>query len=204
MQRRDGETFRKAIAIFKLHGGILKTTDAMRAGIHPRVLYAMRDAGLLEQLSRGLHRLTDMPSLGNPGLVSIALKVPSSVICLISALAFHELTIQVPHEVYLAMARGSRTPQLGCPPIRVFWFSSSVFTEGVEQHDMDGVWVRIYSPEKTLADCFKYRNRIGLDTALEALKLYRQRKTIKAEELIRFARVCRVERVMRPYLEAVL
>ncbi len=126
-------------------------------------------------------------------LVSIALKVPSSVICLISALAFHELTIQVPHEVYLAMARGSRTPQLGCPPIRVFWFSSSVFTEGVEQHDMDGVWVRIYSPEKTLADCFKYRNRIGLDTALEALKLYRQRKTIKAEELIRFAR-CVVSR----------
>jgi predicted transcriptional regulator of viral defense system len=200
----DREIFRKAVVVFRGHGGLLKTTDALHAGIHPRTLYAMRDAGFLEQLSRGLYRLAEMPALGNPDLVSVALKVPGGVICLISALSFHEITTQIPHEVYVALERGARAPRLDYPPLRVFRFTGKAFTEGVEDHEIDGVSARIYSPEKTLADCFKYRNKIGLDTALEALRLYRQRKPIKVEALIEFARICRVERVMRPYLEAVL
>ncbi|MGV8074187.1 MAG: type IV toxin-antitoxin system AbiEi family antitoxin domain-containing protein [Syntrophobacteraceae bacterium] len=204
MELQERETFRKAGAIFLQHRGLMRTTEALRAGIHPRTLYAMRDSGFLEQIARGLYRLADMPALGNPDLVSVALKVQESVICLISALAFHEITTQIPHEVYVAIERGARTPLVSNTPLRIFKFSGRAFTAGVETHEMDGVSVRIYSPEKTLADCFKYRNKIGADTALEALKLYRQRKRINVEDLLKFARLCRVEKVMRPYIEAVL
>ena len=204
MEQQDREAFQKASAVFQQHGGLLKTTDALRAGIHPRTLYAMRDSGFLEQIARGLYRLADMPALGNPDLVSVALKVQGGVICLISALAFHAITTQIPHEVYVALERGARAPHLGYPPLRMFRFSGKAFAEGVEVHEMDGVSIRIYSSEKTLADCFKYRNKVGMDSVLEALKLYRQRRRIKVEDLLNFARICRVEKVMCPYLEAVL
>jgi predicted transcriptional regulator of viral defense system len=204
MELQDRETFQKASTIFKQHGGLLRTTDALRAGIHPRTLYAMRDSGFLEQIARGLYRLSDMPALGNPDVVSVALKVQGGVICLISALAFHEITTQIPHEVYVALDRGAREPHLAYPPLRMFRFGGKAFKEGVEVHELDGVSVRIYGPEKTLADCFKCRNKIGMDTAIEALKLYRHRKRIKVEDILKFAHICRVERVMRPYLEAIL
>ena len=169
----------KARELFRHHGGVLRTRDAMRLGIHPRTLYEMREAGDLEPLSRGLYRLSDLPKLGNPDLVSVSLKIPHGVICLVSALAFHGLTTQVPHEVYVALPRGAEPPRVSFPPIRVFWFTGRAFTEGVEVHKLDGVPVHIYSPEKTLADCFKYSNKIGLDTTLEALKLYRERRKTK-------------------------
>jgi len=197
-------TFEMAKQVFRRHGGVLRTSEAIRLGIHPRTLYAMRDGGMLECLSRGLYRLADLPSLGNPDLVAVALKVPGGVICLISALAYHELTTQIPHEVHLALPRGAEPPRLEHPPLRVFWFTGEAFTAGVDTHQLDGIPVRIYSVEKTLADCFKYRNKIGLDTAVEALKLYRSRGRLRVNELIQFARICRVEKVMRPYLEAIL
>ncbi len=164
----------------------------------------MRDAGIVERLSRGLYRLAELPRLGDPDLVTVSLKVPRGVICLISALAHHEITTQIPHQIHVALARGAEPPRLDYPPLRVFWFSGGAFTEGVETHKLDGVPVRVYSPEKTLADCFKYRNKIGLDTAVEALKLYRERRRPNVDALVRHARVCRVEKVMRPYLEALL
>lgn len=190
--------------LFRRHGGVLRTSEALRLGIHPRTLYAMRDQGLLERLSRGLYRLADLPPLGNPDLVAVALKVPGGVICLISALAYHELTTQIPHEVYLALPRGAEPPRLEHPPVRVFWFTGKAFTEGVETHEVDGVLVRIYGVEKTLADCFKYRNKIGLDTAVEALRRYVRGRRAHIDTLMRYARICRVEKVMRPYLEALL
>ena len=196
--------FEKARNIFKRNGGVLRMSEALQSGIHRRMLYSMLEAGLIEQLSRGLYRLADLPPLGNPDLVSVSLKVPSGVICLISALAYHEITTQVPHEVYVALERGTEVPRLDYPPLRIFWFSGQSFTHGIETHKIDGVPVRIYSPEKTIADCFKYRNKIGLDTAIEALKLYREKKRFKAEDLMQIARVCRVEKVIRPYLEALL
>jgi len=183
---------------------MLKTGEALRAGIHPRTLYEMERARILEKLNRGLYRLTDLPPLGNPDLVTVALKVPSGIICLISALAYHEITTQIPHEVYIALERGAEPPRLGHPPIRIFWFSGQAFTAGMETRMIEGARVRIYSPEKTIADCFKYRNKIGLDTAIEALKLYREKKRFKGDDFMQFARVCRVEKVMRPYLEALL
>jgi predicted transcriptional regulator of viral defense system len=173
-------------------------------GIHPRVLYALRDAGILQKVSRGLYRLRDTAPLANPDLSAVAALVPNGVICLVSALAFHEMTTQIPHEVYLALARGAQPPGMTYPPVRVFWFTGDAFTAGVETHIIDGVPVRVYRAEKTLADCFKYRRRIGSDVAVEALKLYRQRKQLDTKALVRFARICRVEEVMRPYLESVL
>ena len=198
------DQFEKARNIFRRHGGVLRMSEALSAGIHRRMLYSMLGAGVIEQLSRGLYRLTDLPPLGNPDLVSVARKVPSGVICLISALAYHEITTQVPHEVYVALERGTEPPRLGHPPIHIFWFSGQAFTLGIQTHKIDDVTMRIYSPEKTIVDCFKYRNKIGLDTAIEALKLYREKRRFKPEDLMQTARVCRVEKVMRPYLEALL
>jgi len=204
MKKSDQNTFEKAKRIFRNRGGMLKTGEALSAGIHPRTLYEMQRSGILEQLTRGLYRLTDLPPLGNPDLVSVSLKIPNGVICLISALAYHEITTQVPHEVYVALERGTEPPRLDHPPVRIFWFSGQAFTTGIQTYKIDGVPVRIYSPEKTIADCFKYRNKIGLDTAIEALKLYREKKHFKADDLVKFARACRVEKIIRPYLEALL
>ena len=190
--------FARAVKIFKQHGGILRTSQALQAGIHPGTLYAMRDSGQLEVISRGVFRLSDIPPLGNPGLVTVATRVSHGVICLISALSFYELTTQIPHEVHVALSRGAEEPRLDYPPIRTYRFT------GVDIHDLDGVSVRIYSPEKTLADCFKFRNKIGLDTVIEAIRFYRERRKIKVDDLMRYATVCRVNKIMRPYLEAIL
>ena len=181
---------------------MLRTSAALRAGIHPGRLYEMRDQGVVEQLSRGLYRLADLPPLSNPDLITVAARVPAGVVCLISALAYHEITTQIPHEVHLALPRGTEPPRIKHPPLRIFWFTGRSFSEGIQRHKLDGIVMRVYSPEKTLADCFKYRNKLGLDTVLEALRLYRTGKRTNVDELMRLARVCRVEKVMRPYLEA--
>jgi predicted transcriptional regulator of viral defense system len=194
---------RAAVKLFHKHG-VLRMADALRAGIHRRTLYQLRDAGTIEALSRGLYRLADAPPLGNPDLVTVALRVPKGVVCLVSALAFHDLTSQVPHEVFVAIPRGSEPPRVDYPPVRVFRFSPAPFVAGSETHRLDGVPVRIYSREKTLADCFKYRNTIGLDTAIEAVRLYRQQGRVNVTRLLEFAKICRVERIIRPYLEALL
>ena len=196
--------FARAVKIFKNHGGILRTGQALKAGIHPGTLYDMRNSGALEMISRGVFRLSDNPPLDNPDLLTVATRVPSGVICLISALAFYELTTQIPHEVHVALSRGSEEPRLDYPPIKTYRFTGEAFTAGVDIHDLDGVGVRIYSPEKTLADCFKFRNRIGLDTVIEAIRFYRERRNIKVDDLLHYATVCRVNRIMHPYLEAIL
>jgi predicted transcriptional regulator of viral defense system len=187
---------------FKQRGGTLRTGEALAAGVHPRTLYAMRDAGELETLARGVYRLAGLPPLQEPDLATVAKRVPQGVVCLISALAFHGLTTQIPHGVYLALRRSARTPALTYPPLHVFRFSEQAFAAGIETHSIDGVPVHIYGPEKTLADCFKFRNQIGLDLALEALKTYRKRRRPQFQKVLDFARICRVEKLLRPYLEA--
>ncbi|MFH1157117.1 MAG: type IV toxin-antitoxin system AbiEi family antitoxin domain-containing protein [Pseudomonadota bacterium] len=200
----QGSRFGRAVVIFKKHGGILRTSQALQAGIHPSTLYAMRDDGTLEVVSRGVYRLTDSEPLGNPDLVTVATRIQSGIICLISALAFHEITTQIPHEVHVTLQRGSETPRLDYPPIAFYWVSDMAYGAGVETYELDGVNVHIYSPEKTLADCFKFRNKIGLDTAVEAVRFYRERKSVNVDAILRYAKICRVEKVMRPYLEALL
>ena len=199
-----GSRFETAIGLFKQHGGILRTAQALRAGIHPGTLYGLRDSGVLEVISRGVYHLVDGSPLGNPDLVTVATRVPGGVICLISALAFHQLTTQIPHAVHVALPRGAEEPRVSHPPIRTYRLTGEAYTEGVEPHILDGVTVRIYSPEKTLADCFKFRNKVGLDTVVEAIRFYRERKPVQVDELMRFAAICRVKKIIRPYLEALL
>ena len=194
----------QALHTFETHGGILSTSQALRLGIHPRTLYALRDEAKLERMERGLYRLAHSKPLGNPDLVTVALKVPKGVVCLISALAFHRMTTQVPHAVYLAIPANDQAPALQHPPLRLFWYSKAVYENGIVQEKLDGTQIRVYSPEKTLADCFKYRNKLGIDVCVEALNLYRRRGRMKMDLIERYAKLCRVERVMRPYLEAVL
>ncbi|MBL7181051.1 MAG: type IV toxin-antitoxin system AbiEi family antitoxin domain-containing protein, partial [Desulfobacterales bacterium] len=189
--RNRGSRFDRAVGVFKKHGGILRTAQALRAGIHPGTLYTMRDSGALEVVSRGVYRLANGPPLGNPDIVTVATRVPGGVICLISALAFYELTTQIPHAVHVALPRGAEEPRLDHPPIKTYRFTGEAFTEGVEAHELDGVSVRIYSPEKTLADCFKFRNQVGLDTVMEAVRFYRERRSIKVDDLMRYAGICR-------------
>ncbi|MFH1115480.1 MAG: type IV toxin-antitoxin system AbiEi family antitoxin domain-containing protein [Pseudomonadota bacterium] len=198
------DKFEKARRVFQQNGGTMRTAEAIRRGVHPRTLYEMRDAGVLDRLGRGVYRLAELPVLGDPDLARAALRIPRGVICLISALAFHEITTQVPHEIYVAVNRGTTRPRPDYPPFRIFWFSDRAFSEGIETHTRDGVQVRVYTPEKTLADCFKYRNKVGMDTVIEALKLYGQKKPIRVDDLLRFACVCRVHKVMKPYLESLL
>ncbi len=195
----------KARQVFAHHQGMLRTSEAIRLGVHPRKLYALRDSGEIEQVSRGIYRLSEKPVLTNPDLVAVALRIPRAVICLISALAHHGLTTQVPHTVDVALPGHAQVPKLGGIPLRVFWYSEPSFSAGVQSASIDGVGVRIYSPEKSVADCFKYRNKIGPDVAVQALRTYRDRTRKPDLKLIaKFAEVDRVEKVMRPYLEAVL
>lgn len=195
---------KKAMLIFKEHSGTLRTGEALRAGIHPRVLYSLRDQGRIEQVSRGVYRLSDLPPISNPDLVSVALRVPKAVICLISALSFHHLTTQVPHEVAIALERGTESPRIDFPPVSIHRFTKEAYYAGIEKHEIDGVKILVYGPEKTIADCFKFRNKLGLDVVLEALKLYKERGRFNTEELMRYGRICRVAKIMQPYLEAMV
>lgn len=155
----------------------------------------MRDAGILERLDRGLYRLTDLPPLSDPDLVTAANKIPKGVICLISALNFHDITTQIPHAVSIAVSRGTEPPRLDYPPIQLYWFTGEAYRAGIETHRIDSIQIPVYSAEKTLADCFKYRNKIGMDTVLEALTLYRDQEKPRPRKLIEYAKVCRVEKV---------
>jgi predicted transcriptional regulator of viral defense system len=188
--------------IFRSCGGKLRMSEALELGISRYMLYALKDRGVVEQVSRGIYRLVDLPPLSNPDLVTVALRFPGAVVCLVSALAYHDMTTQVPHRVSVAVPRRSRMPSLEYPPLSVHRFSDQAYGAGIETHQIDRVSVRIYSPEKTLADCFKFRNKIGMDIVLEALKLYKTRKKSKIKDLLGYAKICRVEKVMRPYLEA--
>ena len=194
----------RALLIIKKHGGTIRTGEALKAGIHPRELYSLRDHGKIDQVSRGFYRLSELPPISNPDLVAVALRIPRGVICLVSALSFHHLTTQIPHEVAIALAKGTETPRIDFPPISVHRFAEAPFHSGVEKHEIDGVVLHVYSPEKTIADCFKFRNKLGMDIVLEALRFYKERNRFKVDELLRFGRVCRVAKVMAPYLEAML
>lgn len=178
--------------------------EAIANGISRYMLYSLRDKGVIETVTRGVYRLADLPPISNPDLVTVSLRYPNSVICLISALAYHGITTQIPHEVSVAVSKNSRMPSLDFPPVRSHKFSKAAFESGMIQQEIDSVLVRIYNPEKTLADCFKFRNRIGMDVVLEALKLYKSRMNFKLDELLKYSRVCRVEKIMTPYLEATI
>ena len=192
----------KAIAVFRRSGGILRTGQALRAGVHRRNLYALREAGVLEHVSRGVYRLTGLPPLADPDLVTVATRVPRAVVALISALHVHGLTTEIPHEVSIALPRGTAQPRLDWPPLRVYRMSGAMFTSGIEIHSRDGVEIRVFGAAKSVADCFKFRSRVGVDVALEALRTGFADRKFTPAQILRAAKLCRVAAVVRPYLEA--
>jgi predicted transcriptional regulator of viral defense system len=183
--------------------GWLRASDLADAGVPRAVLTRMAASGQLERAARGLYRLPDSGSSEHEGLVTVASKVPQAVVCLLSALQFHGLTTQLPWQVWIAMPRGSHVPRLEYPPIRMVQFTGEAYAQGIETHERDGVKLHVYSVAKTVADCFKHRNKIGMDVALEALKDARAQGRASFDDLWRCAKVCRVSNVMRPYMEAV-
>ena len=190
--------------IFANHNGILRASTAIELGVPKHALYEMVKTGELVREAQGIYRLCDSDPLGNPDLVNISLRVPRAVFCLISALYFHELTTQIPHEIYFALPRDVKTPKIQVPPIRVFHFSQEPYKAGIVEHVLDGVKVKIYDREKTIADCFKFREKIGMDVALEAVKDYLRQPKVNVSLLLKYARINRVEKIMRPYLEALI
>ena len=192
------------IAIFRKHGGQLRMSEAIAHGITRYMLYSLRDKGIIEQVCRGIYRLVELPPISNPDMVTVSLRFPNAVICLISALSYHNITTQIPHVVSVAVPRDSRIPSLDYPPVQAHRFSNEAYNSGIENHAIDGVPVKIYTPEKTLADCFKFRNKIGMDVVIEALKLYRSRQQFNLEKLLTYAAACRVKNIMTPYVEAMI
>lgn len=190
--------------IFTNHSGILRAARAVELGVPRHVLYEMVKSGELVREGQGIYRLSDSEPLGNPDLVQISLRVPRAVICLISALYFHELTTQIPNAVYFALPRDVKTPKVHYPPIRVFHFSKSPYQAGIVEYEVDGVKVKVYDREKTVADCFKFRRKVGMDVALEALRDYMKQPKMNVSLLMKYAKVNRVEKIMRPYVEALL
>ena len=194
---------RRATAVFRRAGGILRTQEAKAAGIHPRTLAALVEDGTLLRLDRGVYQLADAaPS--EPDLAVVARKVPKAIVCLISALAHHRLTTQIPHAVDLAVPRGFKDRKLEHPPVRFYRFGDASFAVGIERIKVGGRELRVYGAAKTVADCFKFRNKIGKDIAIEALRAYLRRKDAKVKDLMHFARVNRVQAVMAPYIESAL
>lgn len=183
--------------------GVVRACDPSLDRVPRSTLSRLVNVGKLIKIGRGMYALPERQQSENQQLAEVSTRAPSVTCCLLTALRFHQLTTQSSSEIWLAIANKARAPKIDYPPLRVIRFSGDSLTEGVEEHVVDGVTIRVYSVAKTVADCFKYRNKIGLDVALEALKECRRERQASNDELWHFAQVCRVANVMRPYLESV-
>lgn len=184
--------------------GVVRPRDLDRYGIPRSRLYRLVEKGLVLRHARGVYTSPDHEPTADHALAQVSKRVPAAIVCLLSALRFHQLTTQLPHQVWIALPKSARRPGFDFPPLRVVRFTGRARTAGVEVHRIEGVEVRITGPAKTVVDCFKYRNKIGLDVALEALREAWRERRITMDDIDRFARICRVERVMRPYVEALV
>lgn len=192
-----------ALEAFREKGGTLRTRDLIALGVHTDALYMLRDSGRIVELGRGLYRLTETGEAEHPDLALVAARAPDAAVCLISALAYHDITTQIPSAVHLAVPRGSYHGITLSIPVTVYRFDRKTFSNGLEMHSVGGLPVKIYSAARSVVDCFKFRNKLGLDVALEALRLARQRKRVQNRELLHYARLLRVENPMSPYLQAI-
>jgi predicted transcriptional regulator of viral defense system len=183
--------------------GVVRAAELEAHGIPRGQLYRLVRKGLALRQARGIYVASNHPVTAEHTLAHVAKRVPGGIFCLLTALRFHELTTQAPAEVWIALPEKARRPKLDYPRLRVARFSGPAFTEGIETHRLEGVEVRVYSAAKTVADCFKYRNKVGVDVAIEALRDFGRLHRGRAAELARYAKICRVSRVMQPYMDAV-
>lgn len=184
--------------------GVVSTGEVRSKGIHHEYLRQLCAEGELVRVGRGLYSLSDADVTVHSGLAQAGKAIPKGVICLLSALRFHEIGTQAPHEVWIAIDRRAARPRVKYPRLRIVRFSGKALTEGIDERIVEGVPVRIYSPAKTVVDCFKYRNKIGLDVALEALRDVIRERKCSIDELWRYAKICRVTKIIRPYMEAIV
>ena len=182
--------------------GLIRPRDLVAQGLPRVALTRLVRQGLLTRVGRGLYAIPDRPVSEHGSLAEIARNHPQAIVCLLSALRVHELTTQSPFEVWLAIPNKARTPKLEYPPLRIVRFSGASLTDGIEEHQVDGVTVRVTNVARTVVDCFKFRNKIGLDVAMEALQEAWRAKRVTMDDLWRYASLCRVANVMRPYMES--
>lgn len=184
--------------------GVIRPKDLDRYNIPRKYLHILYRKGLLYRIGRGLYVSPEFEPTEDRSLAEVCKRIPHAVVCLISALSFHGLTTQLPSKVWVAIDRKARLPNEAELPVRIFRFSGKALTEGVEEHRIEGVTVKVYRPAKTVADCFKYRNKIGIDVSIEALKDCLQQRKCKPADIEHYARICRISSVIRPYMEAVV
>jgi predicted transcriptional regulator of viral defense system len=197
------ETKMRQLLEFVEQHGVVHARDLKPLGVPREYLRRLCDRGILARTGRGVYLTPKASETAHLDLAQVAKAIPNAVICLVSALQFHEIGTQIPHEVWLALDRRAARPAMTYPPVRIVRFSGKARTEGVQQHEIVGVPVNIYGPAKTVADCFKYRNKVGLDVALEALRDVRRTRRCTNDELWTYAKICRVTNVMRPYMEVI-
>jgi len=185
------------------NAGMVRGRDIAALGISPTHLQRLYEQGLLVRSGRGVYLPAEADIDANASVAEVALRVPAGVVCLLSALQFHGLTTQSPHQVWIALPLRANTPRLDYPPLRVVHLSGEALIEGIEVHQVGGATVHVYSPAKTVADCFKFRNKVGLDVALEALRDTWSKRRTTVDELWHYATICSVARIMRPYLESI-
>ena len=190
--------------VFKKHKGFARTKDILAAGIHTRNIKRIREKEQVVQVKRGLYRLADIPLISNQGFVDLARAVPGGVICLLSALSYYELTTFNPSVIAMAICRGSRKPKINYPPVEFYHFSKKQFEAGINKIKIKGHEIRIYNPEKTICDCFRYRNKLGLDIAKEGLSEYLKRKGRDLEKLLEYAEICRIKPLLQTWLNAII
>jgi len=183
--------------------GVLRPRDLDAYGIPRTYLSRLVSAGKLQRIGRGLYVLPGRNVSEHRSLAEACKRVPKGVVCLLSALRYHELTTQAPFEVWLAIGGKAWRPRVDYPPLRIVRFSSAALESGIEEYQVEGVTVPVFTPAKTVTDCFKYRNKIGLDVAIEALRECWRSQRCTMDELWKYAKVCRVQNIMRPYLESI-
>lgn len=200
MQRRPQEL----INFFKSNGGIVRFSAILKAGFHPDSLNTLEKEKRVEKIARGLYKLADYDFGEHPDLVIASLQAPRGVICLLSALSFHEATVEIPKYVDIAILKGTHAYRIKYPPVRFYRFDSKAWKAGIEEHKIEGYRIKVYNLAKTIADCFKFRNKIGMNVARESLKVAITEKDIRPNEIMQYAKICRVDSIIKPILEAML
>ncbi len=200
MQRKTQEL----INFFQSNSGVVRFSAILKAGFHPDSLSTLVKEKKVEKIARGLYRLTNYDIGDHPDVVIVSLQAPRGVICLLSALSFHEATVEIPKYVDIAIPRGTHAYRIKYPPVRFYRFDPKAWKSGIEEHKIEGYKIKVYNLAKTIADCFKFRNKIGINVAREALKIAAAEKNIKLKEIMEYAKICRVDSIIKPILETML
>jgi predicted transcriptional regulator of viral defense system len=202
--KSNSNTIENAILEMARKNGVVRAREVREAGLHAEYLRKLCKTGQLIRAGRGLYSLADGDFTEHHSLAEACMRVPHGIICLLSALSYHQIGTQNPHQIWMAIDRAMRKPKVDYPPIRVFRFSGPSLREGIEVKNIEGVSVQVYNPAKTIADCFKYRNKVGIDVAIEALKECWRSRRCTIDELFHYAKICRVRNIMQPYMEAIV